>query len=72
MGTTNATLFAVWTGNDNTLSFDPNGGVGTIESLVIKTGVTAKLPVNTTIKRDSYTFTCWETANGLINYFDGA
>ncbi|MEG1536568.1 MAG: InlB B-repeat-containing protein, partial [Clostridia bacterium] len=67
-----ATLFAVWTGNANTVTFNANGGVGTIANQTIKNGATANLTANTFTKH-GYEFAGWATtANGAMAYTDGA
>ncbi|MEG2414252.1 MAG: InlB B-repeat-containing protein, partial [Clostridia bacterium] len=66
------TLFAVWAGSDNTVTFNANGGVGTIASQTIKTGASANLTANAFTK-DGYAFAGWATtADGEVAYADGA
>ncbi|MEG2541046.1 MAG: leucine-rich repeat protein, partial [Clostridia bacterium] len=63
MGTTNVELFAVWTANDNTITFNPNGGVGTMAGQKVKTGEMATMTANA-FTRDGYTFAGWATTAG--------
>ncbi|MEG2675583.1 MAG: InlB B-repeat-containing protein [Clostridia bacterium] len=53
MGATNVQLFAKWTANKNTLSFDANGGVGTMAGQKVKTGEMATMTANA-FTRDGY------------------
>lgn len=56
--------------NMYTLSFDSNGGTGSMDSLISKEGDTIKLPSNSFI-RTGYSFTGWGiTANGQPMYQD--
>ena len=48
-------------GNEIAITFDPNGGVGSMESMSVNPGVGNKLTGNT-FTRENYTFTGWNTA----------
>lgn len=66
------TLYAKWTPNNNTITFDANGGTGTMSNQIIATGATASLSANT-FTRAGYTFAGWATtAGGAVAYADGA
>ena len=59
-------------GNEITITFDPNGGAGSMEPMSVNPGVGNKLTGNT-FTRENYTFTGWNTAaNGTgTAYADG-
>lgn len=59
-------------GNEITITFDPNGGAGSMEPMSVNPGVGNKLTGNT-FTRENYTFTGWNTAaDGTgIAYADG-
>ena len=59
-------------GNEITITFDPNGGAGSMEPMSVNPGVGNKLTGNT-FTRENYTFTGWNTAaDGTGNaYADG-
>ena len=48
-------------GNEITITFDPNGGAGSMEPMSVNPGVGNKLTDNT-FTRENYTFTGWNTA----------
>ena len=48
-------------GNEIAITFDPNGGAGSMESMSVNPGVGNKLTGNT-FTRENYTFTGWNTA----------
>ena len=54
-------ITAIWQANENTLFFDPNGGLGDAYSILVKTDETITLPANTFTK-DGFTFDCWSTS----------
>jgi uncharacterized repeat protein (TIGR02543 family) len=63
-------LYAKWTANDYTVSFNANNGTGTIAGMAIKAGTAKALTSNTTITRTGYTFAGWNTlANGTGSAF---
>ncbi len=66
------TLYAVWSANENKLSFDPNGGAGDMLSMSIKTYQTVALnPCQFT--RNGYAFEGWSTSpDGGVEYQDCA
>ena len=62
--TGNKTFYAKWAVNKYTVTFDPNGGTGTMKDKVIAYGKSVKLTANR-FKRTGYTFAGWNTkANG--------
>ena len=62
MGNANATLFAVWmAGNSQTITFNANGGSGTMANQTIAQGASANLTMNT-FTRAGYTFAGWATS----------
>ena len=60
-------------GNEITITFNPNGGTGSMEAMSVNPGVNNTLSANT-FTREGYTFTGWNTAaNGTgTGYADGA
>jgi uncharacterized repeat protein (TIGR02543 family) len=73
MGAANATLYAQWTANNNTLTFDGNGATsGSTADQTIATNASANLTSNGFI-RTGYNFTGWSTTlGGSFTYADGA
>lgn len=70
--TYNLTLYAKWEANQNTLSFDANGGTGAMSNIVIATDATQKLPANT-LEKSGYIFLGWATtATGDVVYANEA
>src|SRR6266568_5586638 len=69
----NTTLYAQWTINSYTVSFDNNNGSGTMSSQSANYNVATALTTNSFTKT-GYTFSGWNTlANGTgTNYADGA
>ncbi|RYE17372.1 MAG: hypothetical protein EOP51_24000, partial [Sphingobacteriales bacterium] len=68
----NITLYAQWTPNNNTVTFDANTGTGTMSSQTIATAATVALNANTFTKA-GYTFTGWATtAGGAVAYANSA
>lgn len=68
----NITLFAQWSANNNTITFDANGGTGTMSSQSIATDASATLNSNT-FTRTGYTFAGWATtAGGAVAFANGA
>ena len=63
MGTADVILYATWSQNFHTLSFDANGGSGTMADQTVAEGATVTLPGNT-FTRTYYTFTGWTDGNG--------
>lgn len=60
----NTDLYAVWVANATSLSFDANGGTGSMADQIIVTGAAGVLSANKFLKT-GYTFTGWNTeANG--------
>lgn len=57
------TLFAQWSATNNTLSFNANGGTGTMASQTIATDATTTLNSNA-FSRAGYTFAGWATSAG--------
>ncbi len=72
MGTANVTLYAKWTPNTYTVSFNSNDGTGSMSPQSFTTGETKALS-NSTFTRSGYTFAGWATsANGSMAYANGA
>ena len=66
------TLYAVWTPNEYTVSFNANGGTGSMSNQGFAYGVAENLQTNTFTK-DGYHFDGWaEAADGDVVYEDGA
>lgn len=67
----NATLHAVWAADEYTITYNANGGTGTMSNSNYTYGVAKALSDNTFTK-DGSTFKCWNTkADGTgINYAD--
>ena len=57
--TYNETLYAYWIGATATVTFNANGGSGSMNSITSYTGATVDLPANTTITRNGYQFMGW-------------
>jgi uncharacterized repeat protein (TIGR02543 family) len=59
------TLFAVWTANQYTITYNANGGTGTQTAGSYTTGATAtSLPATSTFTRTGYSFGGWATSAG--------
>lgn len=73
MGTANATLYAQWIANNNTLTFNGNGSTsGNTASQTIASNATANLNTNGFLNT-GYNFSGWSTTlNGTVDYTDGA
>ena len=72
MGESSATLYAIWEANTNTVTFNANGGIGTMSAQQIKTDAKANLNANT-FTREGYTFAGWATTStGNAVYADTA
>jgi uncharacterized repeat protein (TIGR02543 family) len=73
MGTTNVTMYAKWTANNYTITFNGNGSTGgSTAAQTIASGATAALTTNGFTKT-GYTFDGWTTsAGGTVAYIDGA
>lgn len=71
--TSNQTLYAIWTPNNNTITFNGNGSTGgTTANQTLATGATANLNANGYV-RTGYSFGGWATsAAGSAVYADGA
>ncbi len=70
MGPASTTLYAKWTANNNTVTFNANGGTETMADQTIATDVTAALSANSFI-RTGYTFGGWAlTSDGAVSYAD--
>ena len=68
---TNTSLYAVWTADDQTLTFKANGGVGDDVTQVAKTDSTTILTSNT-FTRTGYSFVGWSTksSENIADYSD--
>ena len=66
------TLYAQWTPNEYTITFNANGGTGSDYTQTVSTGTTVKLKVNTFTKQD-YFFFGWSTSQNSSQrrYSDG-
>ncbi|MDD3382779.1 MAG: leucine-rich repeat protein [Bacilli bacterium] len=63
-------IVAVWQSNSSTITFDANGGEGTMSSVSGETNETINLPKNTFTK-EGYMFIGWsENAEGDLRYLD--
>ena len=82
-GNANKTIYAGWYAQGYTISYNSNGGTGSMASDVVKTGGTATIKANEFIKK-GYTFAGWTTKSdgtddgynwtgwsGTWNYVDG-
>jgi uncharacterized repeat protein (TIGR02543 family) len=68
--TINTTLYAKWTANEQTLSFDANDGEGTMNPLILKTDERITLPANS-FTREGYSFDGWlKSSDGSVMYAD--
>lgn len=61
-GSTNLTLFAKWTGNRNTVTYNSNGGSAVAAGSFISGGQIAEAPTEPT--RANYTFLYWQDERG--------
>ncbi|WP_447951979.1 InlB B-repeat-containing protein [Chryseobacterium koreense] len=70
--TADATLYAQWTANNNTITFNGNGADGgSTSTQTLATGATANLNANG-YTRNGYTFAGWATtAGGTVAYTNG-
>jgi uncharacterized repeat protein (TIGR02543 family) len=70
----NTTYFAMWVADTFTVTFDANGGTGTIAGSVYTAGIAKALTSNTTqITRTGFTFAGWTTnANGTGTTYTNA
>jgi uncharacterized repeat protein (TIGR02543 family) len=72
MGTASIILYAKWTANNNTVTFNANNGVGSMNNQTIATGTTANLTANTFTKT-GFSFAGWATTSyGNVVYADQA
>ena len=68
---TGLTLYAQWEANTYKVSFNANGGKGTMDELELKYDETQTLPANTFEREAPYVFLGWSlTANGRAQYQD--
>ncbi len=72
MGSSDVTLYAVW-GTSYTITFDANGGSGTMEAQTAVTGQKVTLNANT-FTYDGYEFAGWATTSDAttVEYEDGS
>ena len=73
MGSSDVTLFAVWTAlPTHTINFNANGGSGSMSSQTVAEGAAVNLTANA-FTRDGYTFTGWDKdSDGAADYANGA
>jgi hypothetical protein len=72
MGSANVTLYAAWVANSYTVTFDANGGAGTMSPQSMVSGTSAALSRNSFINA-GWLFLGWATStNGTVAYVDGA
>ncbi len=73
VGAASVTLYAQWSTNPSyTITFNANGGSGTMNAQSIVSGTSAALNANT-FARSGYTFAGWsETPTGTVAYANGA
>ena len=70
LGSSNATLYAIWTANTYTVTFDPNGGSGSMTPQSLAFGATAHLSANA-FTRTSFVFAGWAMSpTGGVAYSD--
>lgn len=72
--TEDTTLYAHYRTYQETITFKPNGGTGTMDTFAVPVGETKNLPLNT-FTREGYVFTKWSTSssgNYGTSYEDGA
>jgi uncharacterized repeat protein (TIGR02543 family) len=71
MGTESVTLYAVWEAYENRITFNANGGKGSMESQIILSDHSAELIPNK-FTRDGYSFVGWASAKdaGAATYAD--
>ena len=70
MGSSDVNLYAVWTANTHTITFNSNGGTGTMSPQSIAEGESVNLSANNFTKTDC-TFAGWSTtAGGALIYAD--
>jgi len=62
MPSSDVTLYAQWTAESYTVSFDSNGGSGSASDASVTFGSAASLPTSTAFTRSGYTFSGWNTA----------
>ena len=70
--TQNVAFYAKWSANINTLSFDANGGNGTMDAIQMATDSIRSLPANT-FTYEGYSFVGWKKTSDPeegITYFD--
>jgi len=73
MGEASITLYAVWSPNNDTITFNANGGQGSMSAQTLSTGSSARLASNA-FSYSGFTFSRWDTsADGTgTGYSDGA
>ncbi|MBU1106222.1 MAG: InlB B-repeat-containing protein, partial [Candidatus Riflebacteria bacterium] len=72
MGTTDVILYARWTQNNHTVTFNANDGIGSMSDQTINENAAAALTANS-FTRSGYTFSGWATTStGSVAYADEA
>ena len=71
-GANKVTLYAIWEMKGTRITFDPNGGVGSMGTVMITALTSSSLPLCEYTK-DGYAFSGWATSpHGALTYTDGA
>lgn len=71
-GANKVTLYAIWEMKGTRITFDPNGGVGSMGTVMITALTSSSLPLCEYTK-DGYAFSGWATSpGGALTYTDGA
>ncbi len=60
--TESLTLYATWTQNKVTLTYDANGGKGSIEVVTVAPGISVTLDSGSSLIRDGYSILSWNTS----------
>lgn len=72
MGSSNVVLYAVWRANQYTVTYNANGGDGTILGTTMTYGESGSLSDGKGLTRTGYTFAGWATeVNGGVTYLPG-
>ncbi|MEE3313478.1 MAG: InlB B-repeat-containing protein [Treponema sp.] len=66
----NVTLYAVWKSLTHTITFDPNGGTGSVPPQTVDYGDYTILPDGTSLSRTHYNFYAWSTDSAGSSLYD--